>query len=292
VLSQSEVSEPDSFVPDEVVAEGRGTNTTGASSIVAPGTDSRTPVNTGARDASPVVEVQLNQSHYTPGDKVTAMIFRISNPGTSECRVETKNWLVTPTGEVQELGNSGADGQFILPPGLDHDFGPASFLPVDGTLPHGNYFLNARLLDAVTGDLISEDFNPFTVGSESPGTVDVTHPSPGQNLYVHTAGPFLRLMAGEKVDLPYHVVENVGIDPVALELKMWLEVPGEAPIGLVSFGADSSLVLPPGASFAVDDQIVPPEMNLVPGIHELRTRGIDPVTGQILLEHSLPCEVR
>jgi hypothetical protein len=240
-----------------------------------------------AENATPIVDIQLDRSNYNSGDEVTAGVLRISNRGGSERRVEIKTWLVSPAGGTRQIGNFGSEGEFVLAPGAEHDFGPAILVAINDALPEGDYYLNSVLLDAITGELISEDLNPLTIGrSDSVGAT--IPPAPDTTLLVHSGAP---AGARDASSLPSHVVENAGSHPVAVELKIWLQIPGGAPETLVSAGADSSLVVQPGARLTIDSSMLP-AIDLSPGVYRLHLKGLDPVTGGVFLERSSPFHVR
>ncbi len=106
--------------------------------------------------------IQMSQPIYTAGDTVTASVFRLANQGASPVSVEWKVWLETPSGPSISFINLGADGTFVLPAGFDQDFGPLPLFPAAG-LPTGTYELSTRVLNPVTGELLSEDLNVFEV---------------------------------------------------------------------------------------------------------------------------------
>ena len=59
--------------------------------------------------------------------------------------------------------NVGTDGSLVLPAGTDVDLGPVPLFTVTAAMPRGNYEFSCRTLDPVTGELLTEDLNPFDV---------------------------------------------------------------------------------------------------------------------------------
>jgi hypothetical protein len=106
--------------------------------------------------------IDMNQAIYTPGDTVTAQVFRIANLGSGPVPVEWKVWLGTPFRAPISIINIGADGTFVLPAGFDYDFGPLNLFSA-ASLPAGFYELSTRVLDPITGETLCEDLNVFEI---------------------------------------------------------------------------------------------------------------------------------
>ena len=107
-------------------------------------------------------EIQMSQTSYSSGEVVSTSTFRLVNFETVPLAVELKTWLEIPTSPPASIINMGTDGSFILPLGFDQDFGPVDLFPTEG-LPLGTYGISCRLLDPVTGALLSEDRDSFTI---------------------------------------------------------------------------------------------------------------------------------
>ncbi len=87
---------------------------------------------------------------------------------------------------------------------------------------------------------------------------------------------------GDTVTATVFRLTNPGAEPVAIELKSWLEGPGFEPIPWLNQGADGSLVLPAN----LDLDIGPVTLFTVPsaaprGNYKWNCRLLDPVTGEI-----------
>jgi hypothetical protein len=130
------------------------------------------PANGGGYDAFltkigglvPVFQITMSAATYVNGQTVTAPEFRVQNPLAGPIAVRLRVWLSVPgVGEVN-LINTGADGSFILPPGLNQNNGPLSLIQVTPSFPpKGNWQLNSRIEDPTTGVLLSQDINPFVI---------------------------------------------------------------------------------------------------------------------------------
>ena len=109
--------------------------------------------------------IEMSQASYVNGETVTASTFRLANPTAEPVVVELKVWIGTPIPglPVVSMFNVGADGSFVVPAGLDADFGPFPVFPVGAGLPRGSYEFSSRILHWVTGELLSEDLNPFAI---------------------------------------------------------------------------------------------------------------------------------
>lgn len=112
---------------------------------------------------TPLCDIQLNQATYVDGEAVTATVFRSANLSAAPIAMEVKIWLGLPGVPPISVSNLGADGSFVLPPGTDVDLGPIPLFPVTAALPHGNYEFSCRLLDPVTGELLTEARNFFDI---------------------------------------------------------------------------------------------------------------------------------
>lgn len=110
---------------------------------------------------SPVLEIELGKPVYTNGETVTTKECRLKNPRSVAATVELKVWLHFPGMAPFCFVNLGADGSFVLPPGLDQNFGPVTLMTVTPSLTRGAYELSSRMVDPVTGRLISQDLNSF-----------------------------------------------------------------------------------------------------------------------------------
>ena len=111
----------------------------------------------------PVCEAELDQSSYGNGELITATSLRFSNPDDSSVPVELKLWMDTPDGTPVSIVNFGAKGGFSLNAGADIQLGPIGLLTVTPGMARGSYQFSCRLLEPITGALLSEDRNPFVI---------------------------------------------------------------------------------------------------------------------------------
>jgi hypothetical protein len=165
-----------------------------------------------------------------------------------------------------------ADGEpMSLAPRDDNDFGPVPLFEVPEDLPPGKYRFSARVIDPVTGDVLSEDTKPVAIGSAAESRDVAPESEPTLEAELSEAGEYS--------------ITNVGTEEASFEVKMWLESPGKAPIPILSLGADGSLVLPAGGHLTLDPMalIEPPS-----GMWVLRARLLDQATGRILSESVTP----
>ena len=146
----------------DIGSTGSFTQMPGSHTLEFPGGTKHTGAFLAFKDLVPDCDIEMSQSVYTSGDTVTATVWRIANLDTNPVSVEWKVWLVIPTIPPISIINLGADGTLVLPGGFDLNFGPLDLFPA-AELPPGNYEFSARLLDPVTGELLCEDVNPFTI---------------------------------------------------------------------------------------------------------------------------------
>jgi hypothetical protein len=130
-------------------------------------------------------DIQLNQVNYNDGETVTVDVLRIANLTGASQALEIKIWLGVPGVSPLDVP-LGADDTFVLPDGTDVDLGPLPLLVVSTALPPGAYEFSCRMLDPITGELLSEDRNSFyipgnlfTIGSTGPAGGIVFHVTDG-----------------------------------------------------------------------------------------------------------------
>jgi hypothetical protein len=87
---------------------------------------------------------------------------------------------------------------------------------------------------------------------------------------------------GDMVTVETWRFANQGPDPMAVEIKNWLSIPGFDPAPVINAGADGSLILPPG----FDTNFGPVDLFTVTGDfplgrYEFSCRLLDPVTGEL-----------
>jgi hypothetical protein len=87
--------------------------------------------------------------------------------------------------------------------------------------------------------------------------------------------------AGDTVSVVSWRLANPGEEPVAVELKAWIEGPGIGAFSFFNFGADGSLVLPPGFDVDLGSFPILPVSPLHPGgFWEFSCSMVHPVTGR------------
>jgi hypothetical protein len=197
--------------------------------------------------ASPRLEIQLDKQAYRPGETVS--VERFHSSGAQGRDVEVKTWMSLP-------------GVPAIP--LDLDPGATPILEIAADAPAGAGEVNARLVDAVTGDVLAEKSRPFTIGGRGARSV-MPAVVPGDK----EDGVVLERFGDQ------YVLSNRGTSEVTVELKVWMETPGGAPASVLSGGADSSLVLQAGAVLTLDS---------LSDSELLRARVLDAVSGDILGE--------
>ncbi len=106
--------------------------------------------------------IQMSQDVYNVGDTVTAEVLKLGNPSPDPIRIELKIWLKPPGLPPISVANNGALGNLEFPAGFCQDFGPIDLFPL-ATFPIGLYEFSVRMLDPVTGELLCEDLNSFTI---------------------------------------------------------------------------------------------------------------------------------
>ena len=113
--------------------------------------------------AATVCDIQLNKTTYVTGEAVTASTLRVANTGASPMNVELKLWVGLQGLGPVSVANLGADGSVEFPAGFDQNLGPVTLFTVSSGMPQGSYEFSCRMRDPVTGALLAEDLNPFTI---------------------------------------------------------------------------------------------------------------------------------
>ena len=241
----------------------------------------------GAHDSRVAVDMRMSQRTYHIGDTVRTSASWLSNASSHDRIVELKTWLVAPGFAPIGVGEPGTDGSFVLPAGFDQDFGPLSLFEISADMPGGTYRLNARVIDPVTGDILHEDINPFTaeVGEEASRHNTTAKQRVEENPRVAIESHTSEFALDGRAELPGLRIANSGDTPATVELKVWIEAPGWRPIPVFVLGGEGSLVLPGGADLSLD-RLAPsqPLERLTGGSYQLRSRILDPVTGQLFSE--------
>jgi hypothetical protein len=80
-------------------------------------------------------------------------------------------------------------------------------------------------------------------------------------------------------------LHNPGSAPRAVELKVWVRVPGIPPVTFLNMGSDGSVVLAAGLNQNLGPlTLAPVESSWPRGKYEISSRLVDPVTGKSLSE--------
>jgi hypothetical protein len=190
------------------------------------------------------------------------------------------------------IGNVGADGLYVLTPGVDEEYGPLDLLTVTPELPGGRYEFSARVLDPVTGEVLNENIQSFDVSTASPQAS-----SPGVEEAPLVSLEFqmgnARYSFGDTVSLASYRLANHGASSATIEVKVWLESPGHDPIAVFSMGADRTLVLTPGSQMSLSPmESFTVTENLPAGTYQLKSRVLNPITGQTYYEGAKAFEIR
>jgi hypothetical protein len=236
-----------------------------------------------SREEVPQVSIDLNKANYSAGDVVGASSFLLVNPGTKSRSIEMKTWLSSPGRPPVSVGNIGADGLYVMPPGVQEEYGPMDVLSIDPESSTGIYEFSSRLIDPVTGDLIAEDLNPFSVLGDGWEASAVDH-SGFSPLAITSRAESMSVSARDFVQATPVSIRNDGAAPIALEVKMWLQAGGRI-IPLLSLGSDGALMLDSMAELPVQPAAAQSDA-VQPGRYTLRCRAVDAVTGQLLADYS------
>lgn len=239
------------------------------------------------------VQIGISKENYLSGETITAGTYHISNPSNHDQRIELKTWLTSPEGKQIPVGNVGADGQYVIPSGSDAEYGPVQVLPVTDQMPAGGYEFNTRMIHPVTGAVLGANIKSFTVQTATevnPSNKPAELPALSLDMQTSKSG----YLYGEEVSLIEGCrLVNLSPGTTPIELKIWLEGPGLNPITVYSLGGDGSLVLTPQATMKLEPlQPFKITKDLPAGTYHLKSRIVDPVTGQGLHETATRFDIR
>ena len=113
---------------------------------------------------SPLCDLDATKSAYVDGDVTALSVVRFANLEgadlVSRLIVELKYDAAAFTATAFD---SGADGNLILPTGIDLNFGPQQILPVESALPRGTWSYRCAILDPISGEFYAEDTAEFEI---------------------------------------------------------------------------------------------------------------------------------
>jgi hypothetical protein len=218
---------------------------------------------------APEIGLDLEQVQNRRRETVRAKSLRIVNPSDQSEEVELKTWIALPGMPPVSLSEEG-DDSLQLEAGSDLDFTKLPMLEIASDAVAASGYYGARLLNPITGDILSEALRPFEIGKGSAGLEKPVSPSG------------LTLEAREKDGQPAYQIRNAGTDPAAAELKLWIETADGGIYPIMAPGADGSFVLPAGASVTVYPMA---NLQAPAGSYLLKARLLDPSSGDLIAEH-------
>jgi hypothetical protein len=236
---------------------------------ISPGSGETTPPEDPAAQPAemPVVDLKLEHRTYHQGDTVQTSAFWISNPSTQSRDVELKLWIELPGLQPISLGSLSIEEKLTLEPGFNRNYGAMALLEISDDSPAGTCRIGARLTDPVTGDVLSEDIQSFTIAAAKgmrPRARVVESPQITMTSYVEDS----RL---------HYLITNRGKISAEIELKLWLENPDGTVTQNFSVGSDNSLTLAPNASITLTSPA---------GTQVLKSKLLNATTGALLATNS------
>jgi hypothetical protein len=217
---------------------------------------------------NPVVDLSIDHRYYRKGDTVDASSLWIGNPAQQSRNVEIKTWAQCSGLLPVSAGIWSPNGLLNLPAESSQDYGSKALLNITDNTPLENCSVNARLIDPVTGDILSEDFNPFSI-------LSTRIILPRNPIKTNLANANMMWDISEKVSPVRYTLANKNVIATAVELKIWHGLQGFEPISIMTAGEDESLVLPAGSTLTIYPQT---------GYSILKTRVLNPATGETLAE--------
>jgi hypothetical protein len=146
--------------------------------------------------------------------------------------------------------------------------------------------------------ITGEGIVSVTVAADNGGSASANNPALDNFTFTRVADCEVQVSAptyttGDTVVLSSLHIANHLTRPLAIELKLWLGVPGASPLSVVNVGANGSLVLPAG----FDNTSGPiPFFPVTPGVrrgaYEIGCRSLHPVTGALLGDGIAPFTIQ
>ena len=112
---------------------------------------------------APSIAITITNAVYGNGETVVASEFTLKNPNAQSVPVEIKLWLDVPGQRPISLINLGSDGSLSFPANFNQSLAPLQFFAVDSAFTRGTYSVGARVVDPITGEVYSQDLNPFVI---------------------------------------------------------------------------------------------------------------------------------
>jgi hypothetical protein len=222
------------------------------------------------------IDVQLDSSAYPAGGTVNISAYRISNLSDVSIDVEVKTWLKLPDLLPITLGELGTEEFLNLMPLFSQDYGTMPVLNIANNSPNATGEVDARLLDPVTGAILSADINPFTIQASNGGRAKGNSRS---SVLVTPSVVLDSLLVGSGIQ---YTLANNGNTTAHVEFKVWLEsIGGANPIAIFSVGSDGGLVLKVGDTITLNPLA---SMQIPAGAYIVKSRVMDPTTGEVLIE--------
>jgi hypothetical protein len=225
------------------------------------------------------VSLVLSSSRYGPNDTVSISDLWIINPSGESGNVEVKIWMELSGVSPISLTDSLVDETMLLTPWFQQNFGEYSLMQLSGSVPSGIGQVNARLLDPISGDILSEDINQFTISPSRRGRW-----RSGYNDSLPSVGGDIPVALESRISdsRTQYIISNDADAEIPIEVKSWIEDPNNGTsLSLFSVGSDGSLVLAAGSTLMVD----PLGGSQIPaGTYVMKTRILNPITGEILAE--------
>ncbi|MDM7995935.1 MAG: fibronectin type III domain-containing protein [Acidobacteriota bacterium] len=212
---------------------------------------------TAPANARPVLSMHLERQTYSRGETVQTRELWISNPSEEHRSVEIKAWLELPGMQPISLGGLGMGDTVRLDPGFNRDYGVLPLMQIADDAPDGICRFGVRLVDPVTGELLAESMEPFSIGEGKAGW----------------ATPEIAIES--QLEASQLRIENKDLIAAAIEVKMWFEAPDGSTLPAFS----TQLVLPGGAEITL--QAPMPAEGFV-----LKTRILDSSSGKNLATNS------
>jgi phosphodiesterase/alkaline phosphatase D-like protein len=218
----------------------------------------------------PVVDLGLERRSYLQGDLVQTSALWISSPSTQSRDVELKMWIELPGLQPMPLRGLKVGDKLSLAPGYNHNFGIMPLLEISKEAPSGVCRVGARLIDPVSGTVLSESIQVFTIASEK-NTRPKSHPAASESSRITIAS----YMENSRL---YYVITNNGSSYAEIEAKLWFEFADGTVIQDFSIGAEGSLALAPKASITLTSSQIPE------GAYKIKARLLNANTGALLAE--------
>jgi hypothetical protein len=211
------------------------------------------------------------------GNGVDSTIYKVNSAGS------VLNSFASPgtSGGADGLGfNHNANALIVLGyDGIVYELNPSSGAVIGTPIPLASGEYNGGAFDGVNFWVANSTAGKIQAIDVGAATAPILQITMNKSTYID----------GDTITASEFRLQNLGTTPTVCELKVWLGVPGIAPISVLNLGADGSFTIPAGFNQNFGPlNLLTVSSGLPRGAYEFSSRVLNPVMGNILSEDLNP----